>query len=145
MSGTKACGVPRVDARGLVDVEAESMACAVEESLHPSIPRSGFESFCLEVVQNFHVDVVSVHAVANPAKSNLLPLLNAAIRVLEPVGRLAAHDGSRDVAKESRSLRAGKNVHDDGGICANRAAAFVVGIHALISGRDDGVTRHEAE
>src|SRR5262249_12560573 len=105
----------------------------VKEALHAALHDTGFESLALEIIHDLIVNVVSAGAVSNASKCDLLTLLDTVVSLFQSIRCTATDNRSRDIAVVSGFLRTGKKIHDNRCMRANRAAALIMRIHALIS------------
>src|SRR5262249_42800389 len=127
-----------------MNVESEPMSRSMKESLHASIHKTRRETFGREKIENLVMNVVSVGAVTDSPKADLLPVQYAMIGVFQSVGGTPANNRAGDIAEISGGLRAGKDVHDDGRVGTDRSASLVVRVDALIACCSDCVARNIA-
>jgi hypothetical protein len=116
-----------------MNVESEPVPGSMKESLHASIHKARRETFGREVIENFVVNVVSVGAVADSPKADLLSVQYAMIGVFQSLGGTPTHNRARDIAEIPGVLRAREDVHDDGRVGADGPASLVVRVDALIA------------
>src|SRR5262249_32185743 len=114
----------------LMDFESKAMPCSMKESLHPSIHRARWESFACEIVHDLPMNVIRARAIFHPVKGDVLAFEDAMICMLQPFRSAAANNRSSDVAEIPGVPRAWKNIHDDGFIRTDGAAALIVRVHA---------------
>src|SRR5436190_2239556 len=112
-----------------MDIQSESVPRTMKESLHAATLKSRRKSFPGKIVHDFVVDVIGARSVANLAESDLLCMCDAAVCVFQSIGRASTNDRPGNIAEVSCFLRPREDVHNDGLVCSNRAAALVMGIH----------------
>ena len=119
--------------RGLVDLQAQPVAGAVEKALHATFAPAGPVAFLDEVVLNSLVHFRRRDPGAHLTEREGLPLQDGGIEFPNRFAGPAANNGARNVAKIARLLRAGENVQDDGFVGAQRAIASLMGVAALLA------------
>src|SRR5204863_2864235 len=83
-------------------------------------------------------------AVPDAAERDLLASLNTIVCMLQSLRRASTDNRPADIAEIAGQLRAGKNIHDDRRVRANRTAALIVRVYTLIAGGHDRMTRDVA-
>src|SRR5438128_8911081 len=125
-----------------MNIEPKTVPRAVEKPLHSSFHHTRFKALSFEVIQDLMVNIVSICAIPDAVKCDLLSLCNAVVGLFQSFGRASANDSTRDISEIAGLLRTWKDVHDDGSVCANRPTTLIVLVNALIAGGDNSVTRH---
>src|SRR5215510_3942407 len=96
-----------------MDIQSQAVTRSMKEALHPAAHLACRKPFATEVIQDFVVNVVGVRAIPDLPETDLLPVRDAVVGMLQAFRGAAANDGSGDVAKIAGLLRTRKDVHDD--------------------------------
>src|SRR5271170_1904944 len=97
-----------------MDFHAQAVAGAVKEALHAAIFLAGLVTLALKKGLHGPVNVGGARLANDFLEGHFLAARHRVIQTADGFAGPALDDGSRDVAKISRLLRARKNIEDDG-------------------------------
>src|SRR5262245_42160126 len=96
-----------------MDFQTQTMASAVEESLHTAIMSPRFITLARKEFLNVFMDFGRGHGSAHSAEGDLLALLYSRVKLPDRFTGAAAHDGASNIAEIAGFLRAGKDVNNN--------------------------------
>src|SRR6267142_2147547 len=131
--------VTSANAGRLMDLQAHTMACAMEESLHALIDDAGVIAGALTEVLNGGMNSLAGGTRGDHLEAQLLPLEDRVIDPTQGVRGFAFDDRAGDIRVVAGLRRLGEHIHDNRLMRPKWTAALVMRVAGIVPTGHDGV------